>query len=452
MDAPNSPDPPSSPDAIATHRPGYDAAASDVAAYRTLVAELYAADRPGVHSRPGPVRAALAKLGHPERRMAALVHVGGTNGKGSTATFIDAIVRACGRRSGLYCSPHLHEYTERMRIQGASISPAALCAVHDRIAPVLDGLTFLERTTVLALQSFADAGVDIAVIEVGIGGRLDATNAIDAHVACITGVALDHCDRLGCTVPAIAREKAGIFRAGQRIVLGRAGDPEARNTLLAQAAEAGAAAVTAIDAPVPTDVPLGLTGAHQRDNAAAALAVAEHLATLGHLPADRQRWQKALATAHIAGRLETVSTAPTVVLDGAHNPDGARAIARHLQESWPRPRIAVLAVCHDKDVAGIINALVGAIDYWIATEADTPRALAAEDLGASLRAAVDAMGHGCPVAIEKNPEHAFAQAQTTARERGGQVLIVGSLYLIGAARRHFLGADHSTRRTVATSS
>jgi dihydrofolate synthase/folylpolyglutamate synthase len=391
-----------------------------VTAYRELLARLLPARRFGVVLGLHRMRALLDRLGAPDRRLGEVVHVGGTNGKGSTVAMIAALAAGAGRRVATYTSPHLTSLRERIVIDGEMIGEDALVAAADRVrAAGGDELTFFEQITAIAMVAIADAGVDVSVLEVGLGGRLDATNVVDAPIAVVTGVALDHEAVLGRTLDAIAREKAGIFKPGRHAVIGVSGDPAAVPTLVQAAAEVGARAVV-VDplAPVP---PLGLAGAHQRRNAAAALAAIDQLG-LPVVPA-------ALATIRHPGRFEVIDGAPRIVLDGAHNPHGARALADAL--AGFAPVVLVIAVSSDKDVAGIARELVPVASAVIATRYAQPRALD-PDLITRAFAGVPA---------ETAPD--LANALAVARARAGTtsvVVVAGSLFLVGEARVLLCGA------------
>ncbi|HUS66508.1 MAG TPA: Mur ligase family protein, partial [Kofleriaceae bacterium] len=236
----------------------------DEQAYRALLGRLFAARRFGMRLELERIERCLERLGRPQRAARAVVQVGGTNGKGSTAAFIDAVLRAGGVTTGLYASPHLLRLTERFRVGGAELTPAEVVDADRAVAAAAAGagveLTFFEEVTAIAVVAFAARGVDVMVLEVGMGGRHDATTAVGAGVAVVTGVALDHQEHLGATLEAIAGEKAGIFRAGQRAVVGAAGEPEAVPLLSAAARARGVAALTVID-PAAADalaLPLGL--------------------------------------------------------------------------------------------------------------------------------------------------------------------------------------------------
>jgi dihydrofolate synthase/folylpolyglutamate synthase len=403
--------------------------------YAALLARLFAARRAGVVLGLDRIDEVLARLGRPERRIGAVVHVGGTNGKGSTAAFIASALTAAGLRVGVYSSPHLATLRERVMLAGAMVTEAALVAAAEQVAVAGgDALTFFEQITAMALVAMAGAGLDVSVLEVGLGGRLDATNAVAAPVAVVTGVALDHQDMLGPTLEAIAGEKAGIFKPGQHIVIGASGEPAAVPLLRAAASAAGAAAVTVVDAAAIAAVPaaLGLAGAHQRANAAAAVAALDALAAAGIVRIPDEAVRAGLAAARHPGRLETVASAPRVVLDGAHNPHGAHALAAAIAAMPERPRVLVLAVSADKDVAGLVDALAGEVDAVVATRYGQPRALEP----AALAAVVRARG----ASVETAPDVVSAIAQARARAgAGGVVVVAGSLFAVGEARVHLLG-------------
>jgi dihydrofolate synthase / folylpolyglutamate synthase len=401
-----------------------------VTAYRELLARLVPARRFGIVLGLERMRALLDRLGAPDARLGTIVHVAGTNGKGSTVAMLAALVAAAGRRVATYTSPHLSCLRERIAISGAAglaaIGEDEIVAAADRVrAAGGDELTFFEQLTAIAAVAIGDAGVDVTILEVGLGGRLDATNAIAANVAVVTGVALDHEAILGGTIEQIAREKAGIFKPGQRIVIGASGEPAAL-PVLRDAARVGAV-VSEIDGVAIASVPpLPLAGDHQRANAAAALAAFDHLEALAVVSGcDRAR---ALATVRHPGRLEL---AGDVLLDGAHNPAGARALAAALGS----PRILIVAVSSDKDVAAFATALAPVARVVIATRYQQERALAPEAVAAAFAA------HGVPV--ETAPD--LARALLAARRHAppgteGAIVVCGSLLVIGEARVLLLGA------------
>ena len=372
------------------------------------------------------MRAAVAHRGHPERAWPA-VHVAGTNGKGSTAAMIEAILRASGRRTGLYTSPHLVDFTERMRVDGRTIPRATVVALVDELRADLEqagiALTHFEFVTLMAFEWFRRVGIDVGVIEVGLGGRLDATNVIEPVATAITHIALDHEEYLGRTIPEVAGEKAGILKARVPAVLGRLA-PEAEATVLARAAAVGAPVLRtghdgvlsegggtlAFRAPGVSwsGLRLGMPGAFQRANAEVALlAVA---ALRDRLPCDEDAVRRGLEAAVWPGRLAVVRRAPLVLLDGAHNPARAATL--------------VFAVMRDKEWRGILDRLLPHVRRAVVTRVG-PRGAAPDDVAAAITDRVEVSVVG---------DAATAVTETVASAGPDEaVLITGSLYLVGAA-------------------
>lgn len=386
----------------------------------------------------GRVEAALAALGNPQGRYPGIL-VAGTNGKGSTCAFLSAALQANGRKVGLATSPHLVSFRERIRIDGLPISEEALEGLIDRLRDAYppsrdpthpDALTYFEVGVVLAFLAFAEAGVDMAVIEVGLGGRLDATNVpgTDLRATVVTRIGLDHQDFLGDTLEAIAREKGAIARPGIPLILGPQEEP-ARQALLGIAREKGAVPVEA-GAVVPGG-PLGLLGSYQRENASVALATLEAIGCL-----DPVKIGEGFARARWPGRLEVVGEGPLVILDGAHNPAGARALAQALAGEWQgiRPRI-VFGMLSDKDRAGVMEAILplGAAIHVCTPE--SPRAVPARKLAEEAEVL---LGGRVPVHCHGRVAEALEAARTEAGPDGA-VLICGSLYLVGEARALLCG-------------
>jgi dihydrofolate synthase/folylpolyglutamate synthase len=452
--------------------------------YRAAIDYLLGLERFGVVLDLGVTRHLLALLGNPERRLAA-VHVGGTNGKGSTAAFTEALLRAAGHRVGLYTSPHLVRFEERIRVDGREISADEVVRGVAELRALLDARpvperaaarspTFFEFTTALALAHFARAGVDFAVVEVGLGGRLDATNALSPRVSVITNIDMDHVEQLGGTLEAIAHEKLGIVKPGVPLATA-----ERRPALLARfvetcvAAEAplhvlaeGPAGASALPVPPPwvarrTDgtiayrglgleldgVRVGLAGAHQADNAGLALLAAECLGPSA-LPGDPGAIARALAETRWPGRLEQVGHRPRVVLDGAHNAAGMRALVRALGEEYRYDRlIAVVSVMGDKDVDTMLGLLAPLVSVFIATRASVARAADPARLAAAARrvrptAEREAKPGGRVVPLPRvhtAPDLPRA-LELALREAGADdlVLVTGSLFTVGEARARLL--------------
>lgn len=412
------------------------------------------------------IRELLDLLGQPQRAYPS-VHITGTNGKTSTARMIEALLRAAGLRTGRYTSPHLVSPTERISLDGEPITEEHLVAVLAEIDPYVkmvdshhdERVTFFELLTAAAFSAFADAPVEAAVVEVGLGGTWDATNVLAAPVAAVTAIDLDHTELLGTTVAEIATEKAGIITAGA-IAVSDAQSPEAQQVLAQRVSTVGAQlwmngrefAVTErriavggqlLDLVTPggryPEVMVPLHGAHQARNAAVALAATEAFLGGGQRALGAEMVREGFATVTSPGRLEVVATSPTVLVDAAHNPAGARALAHALGESFRFPGlIAVLAVLGDKDVGGILEALLPVVDAVVATENDSPRALSAAALAAAVRR--HPAGKDLDVTEVADFTAAVSGAVEQARARSAGVLITGSVVTAGQARQLF-GAD-----------
>jgi len=396
--------------------------------YAELLAQLLPARRFGVVLGLERMRAILDRLGAPDRRLGAIVHVGGTNGKGSTVAMIAALAAAAGQRGATYTSPHLSCLRERIMIDGAMISEGAMLAAADRVRSAGgDELTFFEQVTAIGMVAIAGAHVDVTVLEVGLGGRLDATNVVDPAVAVVTGVAMDHEAILGDTLAKIAAEKAGIYKPGRPAIIGASGLAEAVPGLVAQAHAAGASVTVIDDAAIAAVPPIALPGAHQRRNAAAAIAAIQALGLPVVAPA--------LATVRHPGRFEVIGPPATprgvdrVILDGAHNPHGAQALAEALRQRGERP-VLVVAVSADKDVAGIAAALVPVVRAVIATRFQQDRAMDPEALAALFARS----------GASTTSEPSLREAVTAAAAYRAPILIAGSLFLVGEARTLLLGA------------
>ena len=414
--------------------------------YIRFLDDLFNRRRAGVVFGLERVREALERLGHPEEKPLVRVHIGGTNGKGSTATFVESMTRHAGLRTGLFTSPHLSRLSERFVIAGEPVSRDEILRAADELAAVGDeALTFFERVTLIALILFARASVEVAVLEVGLGGRLDATNAVPAEIAAVTGVAIDHREYLGDTLEAIAGEKAGIFKPGQRVVIGAAGESRAVPWLAEHARRAGVAALTLPETfpdLASEDWTLGLPGRHQLDNAACALAIMDHLDTQldaqlgerGRATGDETTRRRGLAEARLPGRFETVARSPTIVIDGAHNPHAATTLADNL-DGLPGPRVLLLAIARDKDHRATLAPLLARADAAVTTRCRGGRALSPDDLLAVVRevAPPDMPVHACA-----DVASALERARILAGQ-GGSIVITGSLYLAGEARQILCG-------------
>jgi dihydrofolate synthase/folylpolyglutamate synthase len=417
--------------------------------------------------------AALTELLGDPQRAYPVIQLTGTNGKGSTAAMIDALLRSVGLRTGRFTSPHLMDVTERIRIDGEPISHERFDEVWNEIQPYvamvddqkLDGvsMTFFEVITGMAYAAFADAPVDVAIVEVGLGGTWDATNVADAQVAVITPIDLDHTHLLGDTVEKIATEKAGIIKAGATAIL--AGQqPEAARVLLARAAQVGASVqreglefgvldrvmgvggqqlrLDSAEGPID-EIFLPAYGAHQAENAAVALAAAEAFTGLNRIDPDVVR--EGFAAVEVPGRLEVVRRSPPIILDAAHNPHGARATAAAIAESFDfNPLVGVIAIMRDKDAEGLLREYADTLTTVVVTQvASTDRGMPADDL-ADLAAGIFGSDR---VQVEPRMDDAIETAIALAEIDGATapgVLITGSVIAVGEARTLLVGNRPTT--------
>jgi dihydrofolate synthase/folylpolyglutamate synthase len=426
--------------------------------YHDALTALAARGRFGIRLGLGRTKALLAALGDPQRSLRGAL-VGGTNGKGSVLALAGSALRSAGWRVGQTPKPHLVSYRERVEIDGHPISVEdftrhveAVLAIADDVAARHGDPTEFELLTAVVFRHFAEAGIDVALVEVGLGGRLDATHAWDGGVAAITNVALDHMEQLGPTIAAIAREKAAIIEHGDRAVTGA--DGEALEIIRRRARRVAAPLTAVSPAPIvdwdrdglTVELPrlgltrVGLRGRHQAANVAVADAILDALEDAGIATADDDARRRGYATAVWPGRLELVSRGGVdVLLDGAHNPAGAAALAQAIDDL--RPHLApgtvtlVMAAMADKDVDGIIDALAGAGALLgariIATTVDSARAMKPEDLAARWRLLAPRVAE---VGVVADPLDAVERAIA----RGGTVIVAGSLYLVGAVRGYLI--------------
>ena len=379
--------------------------------------------------RLGRMRALLDLSGDPDRQM-RVVLIAGTKGKGSTAAFLASILHAAGSRAGLFTSPHVQTYRERVRIDGALLGEADFARAIDELRPIVARLrhahpaagepTTFELTLLLALRAFAERGCAIAVVEVGLGGRIDATNALDPVSSVITSISYDHTAILGRTLAAIATEKAGIVRAGRPALVAVQRPAAAR--AIARACRAAGADLRVVR-PLGVHADLGLSGDHQRQNAALAGAAA---AALGF---DRAVIARGLRTAIWPARFERVRGRPAVVLDGAHNGASAAALARTLStERGGRRLVLVLGINRDKDARAVLGPLVRIASSVIVTRSASPRAA-----DPAMVARIAARGTRVPVTTAADVRSAIAAARIAAGP-DGLVGVAGSLALAGDAR------------------
>ncbi len=411
---------------------------------------LYSLEKLGMKFGLENISRLCQALGHPERAFRSII-VAGTNGKGSVTAMTETALRAAGHRVARYTSPHLVRLEERFVIDGREVSTADLVEALGRVQGVTAELlargaleappTFFECTTAAAFELFRRAGVAIAVLEVGLGGRLDATNVVTPLATAITSIDFDHQAQLGDTLASIAREKAGVIKPGVPVVCGPLAD-EAAGVIDAAAAAAGARVVRAHDVVslsrredgrvdvTSTDCVLdavrpALPGRHQADNATVVLALLGELERLG-VRVGVEAARAGLATVSWPGRLEHVRVEGTeLLLDAAHNPAGATALRDYLLEiGWTR-NVLVFGAMRDKDVRAMLAALAPVCGHLIATTAASPRAMAADDI-----ARVAAEIACWTVLAEGDP----AEALALARRAGGRVVAAGSIFLIGPLR------------------
>jgi dihydrofolate synthase/folylpolyglutamate synthase len=411
------------------------------------------------HVNPRSIELGLDRVRSVWQRMGAVaparrtITVGGTNGKGSTVALLEAMAQGAGLRVGAFTSPHLLAYNERVRIDGVDVDDAALVASFERIeaarCAALDDaipLTYFEYGTLAALDLFARAKLDVAILEVGLGGRLDAVNIVDADVAVVTTVDLDHMDWLGADRDSIGREKAGIARAGRTVIVGEPDPPQglldALAVIGAQVERAGVDFTmeqhadgwrwrhrdgTAMELPLPA-----LAAPVQLANAAAAIAALHALWSVGELLAPQDAYAAVchgLRHARVAARLQSLGGDPPLIVDVGHNPQAARALAAWLDAQPPARTHAVYGALADKDVAGVIAALGTRIDHWHLAGLDgaTARGLAAGALAESLRQTLP------QARFDQHADVAAAlSAAHTAASPGERILAFGSFFVASA--------------------
>jgi dihydrofolate synthase / folylpolyglutamate synthase len=370
-----------------------------------------------------------------------VITVSGTNGKGSTVAMLEAILRAAGYRTGLYTSPHLVHYNERIRIDGDPVADAELCDAFERIEAVRADvpLTYFEFGTVAAFDLMTRAAIDVALLEVGMGGRLDAVNAVDADAAIVTSIDIDHVQWLGTTRAQIAREKAGIFRAGRPAICGDADPPVTlvehahgigaplyvRGRDYAASAEAGGwrwqmGQHLRSGLPYPA-----LRGDYQLDNAANALAALQLLRV--RFPVTQAQIRQGLVNVTLPGRFQVLPGRPVRVLDVAHNPQAAHVLAATLaQQGGFRRTLAVFGMLADKDIASVVQSFKHIVDHWYLATLHVPRGASADELAAALVAV------GASAAVDRfdDVRAAYAAAQRAATD-ADRIVVFGSFHTVG---------------------
>lgn len=415
--------------------------------YDALIAELFPRLTGGIRWGLDRTQRLLASVGDPHRSF-RVVHIGGTNGKGSVAAHVDGILRTAGHRTGLYSSPHLCTFRERIRIGDAAIGEAALLRAAERLWPAIEREepSFFEATTALAFLAFAEAGVQVAVVEVGLGGRLDSTNVVTPEVVVLTNVSLDHVQLLGPTIEAVAREKAGIIKEGVPVVTAEVRGAAA--DVFAGYARAVNAPLRAVDSAEIADVSAGaggtaftlqgtgwgelrlrtpLAGRHQALNAALA-AHALDLATA--LRPEAGAVTEGVAAVRWPGRLQIAQAAQvTWIFDVAHNVAGVEALVRALHDlPLPRPLVALVGVLGDKDWRNMLAPLHGAVDHVVLTVPPTAPEDRRWDPAEALVAAPSDRAE-----IQPSFTLALERARALALEGSGAVLVTGSFHTVGDA-------------------
>ncbi len=383
--------------------------------------------------------------GHPHRCYRT-IHIGGTNGKGSTSHTIAAVLQASGYRVGLFTSPHLLDFRERIRVNGEMVSEDFVCRFIEEAKPLIEerSPSFFEITTLMAFDYFRQAQVDFAVIEVGLGGRLDCTNIISPIASVITSISKDHTQLLGDTLEAIAQEKAGIIKPHTPVIIGRGESPEVREVFVKKAAEEEAPIIFAEEAVhIKAQTPefpgqsftlegkealpyyFGLSGLVQRDNFRAIYATIEELRSQGIAISEeafRNGLRNVVSLTGLRGRWEVLSQHPTLICDTAHNEDGVRYIVEQLR-SLQRPLHIIFGMVNDKDIRGVLQRLPKEARYYF-TAASVPRALAPEDLQAL------AEQYGLQGSTYPNVHEALIAARKAANPDTDVLFVGGSNFLI----------------------
>jgi dihydrofolate synthase/folylpolyglutamate synthase len=392
----------------------------------------------------------LDKLALPQARR--VFHIAGTNGKGSSVAMLESMLRGSGTRIGCYTSPHISEFNERIRIDGKDASDEQIISAFERVEAVRgdEELTYFEFSTLAALVVFADTGMDTLILEVGMGGRLDAVNAVEPTAGLITNIALDHCAWLGETIEAIAFEKAGIMRPDKPVVFGAREVPRA---ILGHASDINARLQVAgrdydwqVDGETWSWRGQGckldglatpaLAGKHQVSNAAAVLALLEAVGATDVLQADKV--SAALGNVRLDGRIQEISNATRWIVDVAHNPAAAEVLGRALSDEGHNGQtLAIVGMLDDKDVEGVVAHLQPHVDKWIAVAADSHRAISADELA---RRVANETGRACLVGESLESVIELAEELAGSEDR---VLLTGSFYLVGPALKQLYSRRYS---------
>jgi dihydrofolate synthase/folylpolyglutamate synthase len=394
---------------------------------------LFSLEQFGIKFGLDNIRALLSSLGDPQRAFRT-IHIAGTNGKGSVTAMVDAVLQRAGYRSARYTSPHLIDLSERFAIDGQSVGHEQMRRAAEDIQHVTEALiadgrlssnpTFFEATTAMAFDIFRRAQVEFAVVEVGLGGRLDSTNVVDPIVTAITSIDFDHQQYLGNTLAEIAAEKAGIIKIGVPIVVGEVA-PEAYNVIERVANERRAPLIRADSISREWDsIHVGLRGRHQRGNAKVAIAVLETLERLG-TKIGKEAIVAGLANVSWPGRLDhrTLPNGHEIILDAAHNPAGARALASYIRDLRSAKPTLVFGAMRDKDLDAMLAVLLPEVGRVIVTKPSNPRAADPEELASRITAAAPSL----PIDVIASPRDAVA----TATSESPLVVVAGSIFLLG---------------------
>lgn len=377
------------------------------------------------------IQSVLKRLGDPQDSFRS-IHIAGTNGKGSTAAMLASILKEGGYSVGLFTSPHIEDFCERIQVGGALIRPDEVLKHARQVQEIEeeDSLTFFEMATAIGFLHFAEKGVDIAVVETGLGGRLDATNVLTPMASIITSIAKDHTAVLGDTLEEIAFEKAGIIKPAKPVVVGSM-PAEAMEVIREQASKKGSRFVPLFMNLIPPNIVIGLEGEHQRRNAGLASAVIDVLSATGELMVNRDAVWRGLETVRWPGRLETVSEEPWVLLDGAHNPDAMAAVRVFLEERLEGRGLKVLfGAMADKDVAGMFAEILPLAQELILTSPALERSASPESL---LQSVGDFSGEVRQ--FQKVPE--ALKHEVTNLSEDEVLLVTGSFFVVGEARSWF---------------
>jgi len=418
---------------------------------KSIVEYLYGLERRGIKPGLERVRSLLAALGNPQDSFTS-IHVAGTNGKGSVCSFLSSVLIEAGHRTGLYTSPHLFRFNERISVNSRNITGGELVEAASEVRSALrkaraGGVTFFEFTTAMAFLHFRKKKVSLAVVETGMGGRLDATNLVRPAVSVITNIALDHTAWLGSTMREVAEEKAGIIKPGVPVVTGQ--KPGAALSVIRSAAKKNSSPLYVMGKDFHAEGETGafsysglygglgglrttLKGAHQVKNAALALAAAELLRAQG-ISIGAKEIRAGLKAALWPGRFEILSRRPLVILDGAHNPAGAAVLKEAVSSLRKKRLILVIGMMSDKDMGGILRELVPSSDLVIATRPGGERSASVESVMAA------AARYGKPVMGAKKVKDACEKALCLASP-ADCVLVSGSLFTVGEGRRYLLKA------------